>query len=111
MQKCVRLLATYRLHGRLRRHATIRLYALMLSQKLREVDDGLNRKCEKVRMRDIRALLRPSVFGKDVDDEGSDEYDDYHLAAADLLLMIVGFLRKSGVKDVERLIRARLEEE
>ena len=106
-QKCVRMLTTYRLHGKLRRHATLRLLSLMLSQKLREMDEGVSRRCERERMRE---LLRPSVFGQ-VPDEDTNEYEDYHLAGADLVLMLVGFLRKSGVKDVEKLIRRRLEKE
>ena len=110
-QKCVRMLTTYRLHGKLRRHATLRLYSLMLSQKLREMDEGVGRRSERGRMRELRELMRPSVFGKVPDDDEECEYEDYHLAAADLLLMVVGFLRKGGVKDVEKLLRKRLEKE
>lgn len=103
-QKCVQILSMH-CHGRkLRRHATRQLFSLLLLRKCMEADEGVKRKCEKERM---TQLWRPSVFGKV--EEGRFEYEDYHHAVAELIVMAVGFLRKTGVRDVERLIRYHIE--
>jgi hypothetical protein len=102
---CVKRLTTYRMKRRVRRHVTLRLLSLMLSVKLREVQDALNRftisEAERQRM-------RPSVLGKE--EKKNTTIQEYQQETADLLLMVLGFLRWSGVKDVDKLLQQRLDE-
>lgn len=124
-QRALDKLRRFHLTGRTRRHANIKMFCLMLSQKWVELDNAVNvylaaeRKRReameaenRIRLDEGRPLLKEEVKSEFFVKDGKMKvrYEPFQERAAEMIVFLVGFLRKSGIEDVEMIVKKKLEE-